>query len=175
MKRKTIKLVNKDLKKLVKETLTTIFEADEAPAQQQDQQPNLLNDDSLDAKVDAFLVQAESAQESSMEESIKKFVNQLLEADTPEGAAPQEPKTLNVHVFARESARLIDNLENLLDLRGIILRRCLNFVSKNYDEQTKKQVEDILSQDFSISQKSELEKEDHLDVPNADRAGPNVA
>lgn len=170
--KKNIRLTNKNLKKLVKEALSSLKEADTPPKPVS----KPLNDDSIDVKIDAFLVAAESNEDESMEESVNRFVKVLLEDDSPETpeAPPPEQKKLNVHVFARESARLIDNFENLVDVKGILLRRCLNFVKKNYDDSTVKQVEDILSQDFSISQKSNLDKEDDVIAPTADRAGPNV-
>ena len=149
-----------------------------------------LEKDSLDAKVDSFLIKAENPDSDMMESryiSFDKFLREAPEDEVPaeEDQDPEQLATddddaqtpdvkLDVHQFANEVARLTENFENLVDIRGSILRRSLNYVGKNHGAAIAKQVEDILEQNFNISLKKKDLDYDTVPPPAAG-AGPGSA
>jgi hypothetical protein len=91
--------------------------------------------------------------------------------------AAGEHHELDVVSFSDNVANLVEKLEVLLDMKGSIVRRALNYVQKMYDENTSKRVEDILSSNFDLEPESNVDKfnDDNFPAPAADRAGPSPA
>jgi hypothetical protein len=86
---------------------------------------------------------------------------------------PAKKTNLNVREFAGSVARLINNVDNLLEFKNTILRRTLNMVNKNYDPELVHELEIILEDEHSLSVgKNEQDKEDEFVSPYATHAGP---
>ena len=99
-------------------------------------------EDSLDAQVDKYLVDYESESKLSKNESkdFRALVRRFLqEAETEEKDAKgkkAEKKLLSsedidVDNFVESVVRLIDNYDNLLEVRNTILRRTFSFLEKS--------------------------------------------
>jgi hypothetical protein len=104
------------------------------------------------------------------------------EAPAEEPEIPEKPPKLglddiDVELFANDVARMIENYDNLLEVRRTLIRRSINFISKNYDEQTVKELKYALRDNHGLmSDKSEREhKADDFQAPYAGEAGPGGA
>jgi len=132
------------------------------------QAPEVGPEKSLDAQVLAFFTKAERASigsaaardpldATSVEESIRrKSMRFLFEAD--EEAADGKPE-INLETFASEVARLIENAEYLLDIKGTVLQMAENYVKNSYDEETSDSLLEILDKEYSISAEAKQEEE----------------
>lgn len=103
-----------------------------------------------------------------------------LSAEEPE--VPEKPKKLSlddidVEMFANDVARLVENYDNLLEVRRTLIKRAVNFISKNYDEQAVKELKYALRDNHGLmGDKSEREhKADSFQAPYAGEAGPGGA
>jgi len=83
------------------------------------------------------------------------------EADDPEPAGSEDvdvdepeqtPKMpLDVDSFTKRVARLAMNVENLLDMKTIIVNRAMNFIKDNYDEAHVDEMKEILDTQFDFN------------------------
>ncbi len=82
---------------------------------------------------------------------------------------------LDYVAFADNIARIVEKHESLLDIRGTIVRRALNWVTKNYDAKQTKEIKQILEMNFGITvdNNNDLYQDDH--APNAKGAGPELS
>lgn len=71
------------------------------------------------------------------------------DAEAQPKAAVQTPK-INLQDFARSVARLVNNMQSLIDLKSIILNRAEKYVKNNYDQTTAKELMDILDQSYDL-------------------------
>ena len=197
-----MKITIKQFKKIIREELegsrAILREAEESGGETQASDVLLLSDDSLDTKVDDYLIKFEN--ETTMDQTSEGLtLRSLLEAPEDEedasiGAAAEEEeedpspesdeksdnsveqsinKNLNVRGFAKHVARMVENYTNLFDVKGILLRRSLNYVKSGYGEMQATQLEETLEREFKLS----LEKKDldhDVTVPNAVGAGPGL-
>lgn len=183
MKEKMIKLRKQDLRKLVTGKLTLenarrgglIIET--SPTQQMQQtDPTMYENDSVDVQIDKFLLQADPNAKSNTNESF------LFEAegDAPPPPTPADPnagkpslptKRLDMMSFASDIARLVEKSDSLLDIEGVIVRRALNYVTKNYDIKQAKDIAQILENNFGV--KSDVGSDSYEDefAPYAVGAG----
>jgi hypothetical protein len=125
----------------------------DAPAPKIAEQP-MFEGDSLDIQVDKFLMGYED------------------EAGAKEGT------DFDAVSFADNVANLVDKHEALLDIKSCIVRRCLNRVQKQYDDNTAKRVQDILDSNFELTpDNSNVDKynDEKYPAPAADRAGPSLS
>jgi len=89
----------------------------------------------------------------------------------------EEPKKLSLEdidpgSFADSVVRLIENYENLLEVRNTILRRASNFLAKTYEKDVIDSFKESLAERHGIElNKSSFEKEEEYVAPNAARAG----
>lgn len=129
--------------------------------------PEMLENDSLDVQVDRFLMQGESDSSKQAMGMAPQTESLLREEGEDAGAAPvtdpaqqQEPPSpqptgggqdLDLVTFADNLARLIEKHETLLDIKGTIVRRALNYVTKNYDAKQSKELAQILEGNFGIT------------------------
>jgi hypothetical protein len=79
----------------------------------------------------------------------------LFEADDESDGKPE----INLETFASEVARLIQNAEYLLDIKGTILQMAENYVKNAYDEASAEGLVEILDRDYSISAESKQDEE----------------
>lgn len=198
MKSKTIKIRVGDLKKILREQL--IWEAEENDAAVKAglvDEEGEDGEDSLDAQVDKFLMDYENEAQSMKSEGKdwRRTVKRLLgeaEDDESEGDdaaedddqapgtdspdAPDKPSVddINVESFVSSVVRLVENYDNLLEIKNSILRRAANFLAKNYDEATVEQFKDKLEESHGIEiGKSQRDHEDEeFAAPKAGAAGP---
>lgn len=141
--------------------------------------------DSLDSQVDRFLDQYVEQCTTNQNESFvirNKRVKRLLEAEKEKDEeqdkkedldVPSKKTNLDVQEFANEVARLINNVDNLLEFRNTILRRALNNLNKSYDQSIVHQFEILMEDEHGlVVGKSQLDREDEIVPPFGDHAGP---
>ena len=133
---------------------------------------------SLDQAVDRYIVRyekesiptSETYENELFENKVLNFKDILKEAflkeadapiDVPSGdphAGAQDKKEMpvmatpqiNLQDFARNIARLVNNFEELLNPKDIILNRISEYVKVNYDEKTSKELMDMLDSNYSL-------------------------
>jgi hypothetical protein len=181
----------RQLKKLIEEMRhkALISEADDPAAE--DAQP-VDGNDSLDVQVDSYIASYEKEASNAVKEGkdFRALTRRLMtEADDEEkdadagedaadDAAPPQPakKTgadLEVRTFASSVARLIENVDSLIEFRSTIMRRASNFLTKNYDAQVLRQFEIIMEDEHGIAAgKSAKDIEDDFQAPWAAQSGP---
>lgn len=123
--------------------------------------------DSLDVQVDRYLSEYESEARSTKNEAgdWRRTCRRLFEADDDEGDdkkktakdddASDAPKKMSdgeiaVDSFASSVIRLIDNYDSLLEVKNTILRRAVNFLSKNYDVDVTNEFKDAIRDQYGI-------------------------
>lgn len=139
--------------------------------------PQMLDNVSIDAQVDKFIIQADTkggpdqaagapppAQESFLREA---------DDEAPPAAPPPKPvkKMTDLMGFATEIANLVQHSDNLLDVNGSIVRRALNYVTKNYDQKQSNDVAQILDANFNIQADPMADSYEDVEVPLAVGAG----
>lgn len=111
--------------------------------------------------------------------------------DTPEDAAPgadamtgadeddDKPglDTFNIESFGNDVARLIENYDNLLEVRSTLLRRAKSFLEKTYSDEVIKAFEQTMRDDHEMeagNTSGDIES-DKFTAPAADRANGSAA
>jgi hypothetical protein len=154
--------------------------------------PTMYENDSVDMQIDKFLLDADPTGQKTQKEHRRDSSRLLLEAEppppppAPAGAPPeggdnvadpnagkpkQPAKKLDLVSFASDIARLVEKSDNLLDVKGAIVRRALNYVSKNYDPKQAKDIAQILENNFGVSAEPGSDPYDDETAPNAVGAG----
>lgn len=158
--------------------------------------PSVEGNDSLDAQVDHYLsgYEAEATNAVTEGNDLRAITQRFLfeapgdddeedEEDaagdtevTPAAPAAPSKKSLgeiDVRSYAGGIARLITNINSLIETRNTILRRAVNHLGKTYDPMVIRQLEIILEDEHGLAiDKSERDIEDDLQVPPAANAGP---
>lgn len=95
----------------------------------------------LESQVDAVLADFELAamKSAKVNESPYSIKSVLLETTESE---------FDVHQFASDTARLIDNYETLLDIESAIYYRAISILEQNYGQETAQVFRDIMSQKY---------------------------
>jgi ribosomal protein S7 len=129
------------------------------------QQPN-----SLDAEINKMLNKAEKLAISSAKqktfESIKKCksskkISILYESN-------DRVPLIDVEQFANQVARYVNNYDSFIDMPQLIIKQAINFLKKNYDEETAEQFEQSLRDMYNLEiVKSPSPPGSKLGVPNA--------
>lgn len=153
-------------------------------------------EDSLDAQVDKYLVDYEKESKASKTEGkdFRSFVRRFLteaeddekkddedkEDDEDKSEEEKETKKLSsddidVDVFVDSVMRLVDNYDNLLEVRDTVLRRAVNFLLKSYEKDVVDSFKEDLIERYDVEiGKSKFETDDDkFQAPTADRAGVN--
>lgn len=142
-----------------------------------------LMDDSLDAQIDKYLVsyEADSKQEKNesfnFRQSVLDFLSEADKEDSEEEKEDTKKLTLedlNVPNFANNVMRLVVNYDSLLEIRDTILKRALNYLIENYNEETATAFEDELLEAHGVmvgKSKQDVDDEKFL-APKAAAAGP---
>ena len=142
--------------------------------------------DSLDSQVDDYLLQYEKDSRATKKEGAdlrtltKDFF--LLEAEDEEkkddagGVKKLTENELQIEEFASNVVRLIENYDSLLSIEDTIIRRTINFLSKNYEESVIESFKIILEDQYDMSvdkpQEQDFEK---YQAPPADRASGSLS
>lgn len=153
------KILVRDLKRLIRESLLVeeLETSKELP-------------DSLDAQVDKLFVEYENqAKKNKLESKFKSSI--IKEKDE------KEKESLNVDSFTTDLIRLINNYDSLLEVKNTLLKRAVNFLSKNYDQSVINELKNTLREVHGIViDKSEFELSDeNFPAPPAERSGAGGA
>lgn len=150
---------------------------------------NLAEDgnDSVDVQIDKYLMEyeADASENDEKNESVDLFSitkNFLLEKDekddkddekTDDSLATKTADDIDVKSFGTSVARLVDNASSLLELRNVILRRAVNYLVKNYDDETVRRFQVFMEDEFDLvpGQSSRDQYSDEK-KPTAGEAGP---
>jgi hypothetical protein len=83
---------------------------------------------------------------------------------------------LAIEKFTADVARFAEHLEQQLDMKGVLVRRVANYVSKTYDEKVSKEVLRVLEEEFGLSTDPSHEASgvQDRDVPLGANAGPDA-
>jgi len=97
----------------------------------------------------------ETADEEAAEEdkaTTDKSKEDTEGSETVDVSEPVEPvrAPLNLNEFATNVARLIDNYENLLDVRTVIMTRALQYITEHYGEESSGNLRDLLESQYNI-------------------------
>jgi hypothetical protein len=154
-------------------------------------------EDSLDAQVDKYLIDYEKESKASKTEGkdFRSFVRRFLteaeddekkddedKGDDEEKGAEEKKETkklssddIDVDVFVDSVMRLVDNYDNLLEVRDTVLRRAVNFLLKSYEKDVVDAFKEDLIERYDVEiGKSKFETDDDkFQAPPADRAGVN--
>ena len=80
-----------------------------------------------------------------------------VKKELPVLATPQ----INLQDFSRSIARLVNNFEQLLNPKEIILNRVAEYIKVNYDEKTSKELMDMLNTTYSLRTLDQSEQDDN--------------
>jgi hypothetical protein len=100
--------------------------------------------------------------------------------DEPEAAAGAEDEAppvvqtpqINLQDFARSVARLVNNLQSLIDVRTILLNRAEAYIQSNYDERTAKELMELLDTNYDLRP---ADLTNHYGVDNEEYPQPRTA
>jgi len=168
-----------DLRRLIEQRLSEEDEAAEPEAFKPQDDSKTETGDSLDMQVDRFLDEYEQEATTQGPTSEGKFfrdvMRHMIAEDADADLEAGEKKTvedINVEQYANSVANLIENIENLLEIKNTILRRVMNRLTEKYDLSVKEAFEETMEQQHGLAiGKSELDIEDEFSAPPADRAG----
>jgi hypothetical protein len=149
--------------------------------------------DSIDSQIDSFFSDYETESKRSKNEGtdFRRFVRRFLteaEGDEKEEGKDKKDKDkkedkeeppkkltiedIDVDTFADSVVRLIDNYDSLLEVRNTILRRSVNFLSKNYSPDVAESYKVSLEEKHGLHVgKSKYDEDEDFMPPAADRAG----
>jgi hypothetical protein len=125
-----------------------------------------------------ILAEADEENDTTGEDDLASALGGGDEEAAPEGIEPVEVAQkltlddLDIYEFASSVARLIDNVENLLEFRDTIMKRSLNFLKKSYDETVTEQFKQVMDKQFDIViGEDDIDKEFEITPPPAVGAG----
>lgn len=158
-------------------------------AKEPEQEPG----DSIDSQIDKFLIDYETEAKRSKNEGLdfRMLVRRLLREEDDDAAddaadddagddaeKDEEPKKspldeLNMESYVASVMRLVDNYDNLLEVRNTILRRAKNYLVKNYEPEALNSFDDNLRETYGMEVgEMESERQDKFQPPKAGAAGP---
>ena len=145
-------------------------------------------EDSLDAQIDKYLSSYEEEAKNSKNEGFnygmiaRRFIFEAGEdedkEDDQKDEKPAEPEKLtgddlNMDSFVTDVMRLVDNYDNLLEIRNTLLRRAANRLAKNYEPDVLAAFKETLLESYGVEiGQTESEKQDEYQAPKAGAAGP---
>lgn len=168
-----------DLKRLIRLT--------EAEGDEQGKPDVEEGSDSLDAQVDRYLAEYESMSKTAKAEGLdfRRTVKRLL-GEQPAEEKEEEPAVggasqlglddIDVEEFANNVARLIENYDNLLEVRSTLVRRAKNFLAKQYSQDVLSSFEELAREQHGlVPGMGKLDVEDEeFPAPPAARSGPDA-
>lgn len=152
--------------------------------------------DSLDFQVDKLISSYKTSSENMMNESVLYEaddedtnldidVEDKDEEDSKKQKDKKQNKTndlkpikkslddINVREFCLSISTLIENIDNLIEFKNTLLRRSMNSLGKDFNEDVVRQFEIVMEDEFGlVIGKSSKDIEDDQQIPTADRAGP---
>jgi cobalamin biosynthesis protein CobT len=94
----------------------------------------------------SIAVQEESMGDLAQESYVVRLKRYLFEGET-EAAAPK----IDVHQFAADTARLVNNYQDLLDMEQLVFNKAKVFLMAKYDEASVEEFEEIMDTEHGIS------------------------
>jgi hypothetical protein len=153
-----------------------------------DSKPIVEGNDSVDFQIDRLIAGYRSdamnmMNESYIHEAADDDENKKDGVDKKEKSKDQVEQTpkvqkksleeINIREFCLSISNLIENIENLVEFKNTILRRTLNTLNKDFNQDVIRQCEIILEDEFGlVIGKSDKDLDDERHIPTADRAGP---
>jgi len=163
-------------------------------AKEPEQEPG----DSIDSQIDKFLIDYETEAKRSKNEGLdfRMMTRRLLreeeddadaadtdaddaetdDAETDDADAETKKSSLdelNMESYVASVMRLVDNYDNLLEVRNTILRRAKNYLVKNYEPEALNSFDDNLRETYGMEVgEMESERQDKFQPPKAGAAGP---
>ena len=134
----------------------------------------MVNESPLDPLSLKFLLEQEEAEETEETEEAEVEID-IEDDSSPEPKDDEKKLEMNLTAFARNLARLYEMHEKLLAIEEVILKRAYRMVQKNYGDKDLQELKDILLEEFNVelSEEAEDRKEfDKSNVPPAAGAGP---
>lgn len=144
--------------------------------------------DSLDSQIDKYLSSYEAEAKNSKNEGLdmrmisRRFLREADEEEEDKEAegkaeekAPEKLSSddIDVKSFVTDVVRLVDNYDNLLEIRNTILRRATNYLVENYEPDVAAAFKEELLESYGLEiGKSEAEISDEYQAPKAGAAGP---
>lgn len=135
---------------------------------------------SLDAQVDKYLIDYESEAKNVQQEGkdfrrvTRRFLESRLNEEDEDVSSEQKSiDNIDIENFANSVVRLIENYDNLIEVRSTLFRRAKNYLAKMYDEEVISSFEEIMRDQHGIEAgktPSEI-KADEFQPPSAARAG----
>lgn len=151
-------------------------------AEGEEKKPELeKGEDSLDAQVDKYLSSYEEEAKNSKNEGFdygmiaRRFIFEAEEDEKKEDEKPEKltGDDLNMESFVTDVMRLVDNYDNLLEIRNTLLRRAANRLAKNYEPDVLSAFKEALLDSYGVEiGQTESEKADEYQAPKAGAAGP---
>lgn len=135
-----------------------------------------LSTDSVDAQIDGHILKYEKS--SLMTEAPKQIQAPSGKSKSKKKSnSKKQPKVilnkpkLNASEFAGHIAKLVQNYDRLLDVPTVIISKALTYISENYDDNLKSEIEHALEDNYGLS----LTPEDREpERPAAAGAGPAI-
>ena len=164
------------LKELFREAALRINESIDAPVEDRA---------SLDAEVDRYFAQYESEAKTAKKEGrnfrmlTRRIVSEAGEddedTDIEDNDQVDKPSKLKADAidmdsFVNSLVRLIDNYDSLLEVRGTIARRAMNFIAKSYEPDVVESLKSKLRDDHGL-----VPGESHLDIADEKFEAPPAA
>lgn len=154
----------------------------------QESSEDKLAEDSLDAQVDKYLISYEADSKIVKKESYdfrQSMQSMLFEAEDDEEDEEEKSdedkvkklsvEDLDMEAFVNNVMRLVENYDSLLEVRDTILKRALNFISKNYKKDAQDTFESTILDLYGVeigSSKQDIGDE-YFPAPRAGAAGPS--
>jgi hypothetical protein len=107
---------------------------------------------SIDNELESLLIKAEEEAKTSAKTSAASIDSKSIEESKRRMSirrlyeAPETAKIIDVDHFANRVARIVKNYDSLIDMEQLILKRAVEFLQSNYDEETTDTFQDALKQ-----------------------------
>ena len=125
---------------------------DEKPKKKIPLEKKLELTDAIDQEIENILVKYEEEARDSAALNKERFGNQN-ESRSLRFLLRESDEDVDLHLFASNIARFINNYQNLIDWKSVILNKVESYITNHYDEDTAKSVLDILELDHGITKK----------------------
>lgn len=124
--------------------------------EQDEEEPDPAADDEAGAELDLGGLEDPAGGGDAADDPTAGLDLDMAGEDAPDAAAEDEappvvqtPK-INLQDFTRSVARLVNNLQSLIDLKTIVLNRAERYIQNNYDERTAKEMMEILDTSYDL-------------------------
>lgn len=185
-----MKIIISELKKLIKEALQDSVSSTDEINDSLDTQVDkifikyekeasdaVMNTKSESFSLRGFLLEADDDGDDSDElnlDDVEKDAESSTGSDNSDATGKKSTDSINMNSFADNVVRLIENYDNLLEVRNTILRRAEVFLDKNYDGDAVNTFKDALKEhDIEIGKSQQETELDEFPAPSAERAGPS--